>query len=116
DHLILTDADVTAARLAQYEWFTGNIGATVSAEYLTPDSTPRPWTSAWLNAGERDRVVATAGEVTAELIERQSARQTWRLSAGDDGAEVVFPTMQWPGWRATLDGQPAELRAHPSSG
>ena len=31
DHLILTDADVTAERLAQYEWFTGNIGTTISA-------------------------------------------------------------------------------------
>ena len=32
DHLILTDDDVTAERLAQYEWFTGHIGTTVSAE------------------------------------------------------------------------------------
>ncbi|HRN68223.1 MAG TPA: hypothetical protein PK205_13470 [Promineifilum sp.] len=116
DHLILTDADVTAERLAQYEWFTGNIGTTVSGEYLTPESSPRPWASAWLNAAERDRVVALSGELSAELIDRRAARQTWRLVAGEGGAEARFPTMQWPGWRATLDGQAATLRAVPSSG
>ncbi len=116
DHLILTDTDVTAERLAQYEWFTGNIGTTISAEYLTPESGPRPWASAWLNAAERDRVVATSGELTAELIERKATRQTWRLVAGEGGAEARFPTMQWPGWQASIDGQPAVLRAVPSSG
>ena len=116
DHLILTDDDVTAERLAQYEWFTGNIGTTVSAEYLTPASAPRPWTSAWLNVGERDRVIAATGEFTAESVERTAGGQTWRLNVGDGGAEALFPTMYWPGWRATIDGQPAELHAWPASG
>ena len=116
DHLILTDADVTAERLAQYEWFTGNIGTTVSAEYLTPESSPRPWASAWLNAAERDRVVALSGELTAELAEREATRQTWRVAAGPGGAAARFPTMQWPGWRAAVDGQPVEITAVASSG
>ncbi|MBP6015807.1 MAG: hypothetical protein KA586_03745 [Candidatus Promineofilum sp.] len=116
DHLILTDDDVTAERLAQYEWFTGNIGTTVSAEYLTPASEPRPWTSAWLNAGERNRVIAATGELTAESTGRTAGSQTWRLNGGDGGAEALFPTMYWPGWRAAIDGQPAELHAWPASG
>ena len=116
DHLILTDADVNDERLAQYEWFTGNIGTTVSAEYLTPESSPRPWASAWLNAAERDRVVALSGELTDELVEREATRQTWQVSAGPGGAAARFPTMQWPGWRAAVDGQPVEVKAVGSSG
>lgn len=116
DALSLTDADVTAERLAQYEWFTGNIGTTISAEYLTPESLPRPWTSRWLNSGERDRVVATEGELMAELLERRTTSQTWRLVAGEGGAQALFPTLYWPGWRAAIDGQPAELVPYPASG
>ena len=117
DYLILTDADVTAERLAQYEWFTGNIGTTVSAEYLTPEANPRPWTSAWLNAGQRDRVVAISGRLeSAELLDRDGTGQTWRLAAGDDGAEVLFSTLYWPGWRGQVDGRPVALRAFPGSG
>lgn len=116
DFLPLTDADVTAERLAQYEWFTGNIGTTVSAEYLTPESAPRPWTSRWLNAGGRDRVVAVEGELVAELLERRAISQTWRLQAGADGARVIFSTLYWPGWRATIDGRGAELTPWPASG
>jgi hypothetical protein len=116
DHLILTDADVTAERLAQYEWFTGNIGTTVSAEYLTPESSPRPWASLWLNAAGRDRVVAISGTLTAELIERETTHQRWRLIAGEGGAVARFPTMMWPGWQASVDGQRVELQAVSSSG
>ena len=116
DHLILTDADVTAERLAQYEWFTGNIGTTVSAEYLTPETTPRPWASTWINTAERDRVMATAGQLTAKLVDKRATQQTWRVVAGDGGAEALFPTMYWPGWRATVDGRAAELRPYPASG
>jgi hypothetical protein len=116
DHLILTDADVTAERLAQYEWFTGNIGTTVSAEYLTPEASPRPWTSVWLNAGDRDNAVALSGALrSAEVTERQATQQTWQITS-DDGATVRFPTLYWPGWQATIDGQPAELRPLAASG
>lgn len=116
DYLPLTDADVTAERLAQYEWFTGNIGTTVSAEYLTPESTPRPWSSTWLNAGDRDRVVAVEGHLTARLLERRATTQNWQLAAGEGGARVLFPTLYWPGWRATIDGGPTDLVAQPASG
>ena len=43
------------------------------------------------------------------------AGQVLRRS-GEGGAEALFPTMYWPGWKATIDGQPAKLRAWPSSG
>lgn len=117
DHLILTDADVTAERLAQYEWFTGNIGSTVSAEYLTEAAgTPRPYTSAWLNYGQRDRVVVLSGGLKSAAVSRAATRQVWQLDAGEGGATLQFPTLYWPGWRVTLDSAPSVLRTQPGSG
>jgi hypothetical protein len=116
DHLLLTDADITPERLAQYEWFTGNIGSTVSAEYLPPEAQPRPYTSAWLNTGERDRVVALDGSLESAAVSRRATDQAWTLSAGGQGATLLFPTLYWPGWQATIDGVPADLEAQPGSG
>jgi hypothetical protein len=116
DHLLLTDADVTAERLAQYEWFTGNIGSTVSAEYLPPQAQPRPYTSPWLNTGERDRVVALDGDLETAAVSRRATSQEWTLTAGGQGATLLFPTLYWPGWQATIDGVPADLQAQAASG
>ena len=117
DHLVLTDADITAERLAEYEWFTGNIGSTVSAEYLPPTVNPRPFSSDWLVSGEQDRAAATAGTLeSAELLSRTATSQQWAVTAGEDGATLRLPTLYWPGWTAEVDGQPATLSAHEGSG
>jgi hypothetical protein len=117
DHLFLTDEDVTPLRLAEYEWFTGNIGSTVSAEYLPPTAQPRPFASEWLNTGRRDGAKAVGGTlVEAQLLERNATRQVWRLEAGAEGATVWLPTLYWPGWQATADGQLLALRPYPGSG
>ena len=65
DFLILNDADVTAERLAEYEWYTANIGSTVSAEYLPQTVRPRPFTSPWLNTGERYSIQQLDGQLTS---------------------------------------------------
>jgi hypothetical protein len=115
DFLPLTDADVTAVRLAEYEWYTGNIGSTISAEYLYPAVQPRPVTSAWLTEGDRDRVIVLDGAADVRLVERQADRQTWQVSVtAVSDATLIFPTMYWPGWQAEVDGQPVALV--PSSG
>ncbi len=117
DHLILTDADVTAERLAQYEWFTGNIGTTVSAEYLPDGVVPRPYSSDWLVSGERWRAVALDGELlSAELVTEETHYQQWRLTAGETGAVVLLPTLYWPNWFARDDSFTWGLTAQPGSG
>ncbi|MCB8967630.1 MAG: hypothetical protein H6660_12135 [Ardenticatenaceae bacterium] len=104
DHLLLTDKDVTAEKLAQYEWFTGNIGTTISAEYLPQTVQPRPYTSPWLERDERDRVQVLNGRATTTLVERQTTRQIWQLDV-TEAATLVLPTLYWPGWRAEVDGK-----------
>lgn len=116
EHITLRDADVTPLRLAQYEWFTANIGTTVSAEYLPQAVQPRPYTSAWLNSGERDAVQVLSGEAQAELGTRRATSQVWDVQVAADGAQLALPTFYWPGWQARLDGQPLSLSPAPGSG
>lgn len=116
DYLGLTDSDISAEKLAQYEWFSGNIGTTVSAEYLPTAVQPRPVTSQWLTTGQRDTVVALQGTMPhAELLRRQATQQTWQI-ATTTPATLMFPTLFWPGWQATVDGRSAPLYALPSTG
>ncbi|MBP6787194.1 MAG: hypothetical protein KA170_06370, partial [Candidatus Promineofilum sp.] len=64
-----------------------------------------------------DRAAAVAGELSAATLRaRTTTWQTWDVVAGPGGATVIFPTLMWPGWRAEMDGQPAELAAQPGSG
>ncbi|UCG22989.1 MAG: hypothetical protein JSW55_12520 [Chloroflexota bacterium] len=117
DFLPLTDADITVERLAQYEWYSGNIGTTISAEYLPDTVQPRPWTSQWLNRGQRDELQVLAGEIVAiKPLSMSSARQEWQITAGDAGATVTMPTMAWPGWSGTLDGNRVDLDVAEGSG
>ncbi|MCC6607797.1 MAG: hypothetical protein IT327_31615 [Anaerolineae bacterium] len=116
DHLRLTDADVTAEALAQYEWFTGNIGTTISFEYLPPTVQPRPYTSRWLNTGERWTVTPLAGEVNAaELEEARATYQKWTVETASPST-LIFPTLHWPGWQAQVDGESVALRPSAGSG
>lgn len=116
DYLPLSDADITPERLAQYEWFSGNIGTTISAEYLPTTVQPRMVTSGWLNDGQRWPVRALVGELTAvTLHSAQTNRQTWQVDTAVPST-LLFPTMHWPGWRAWVDGEAAAIRPSPGSG
>ncbi|MCA9963737.1 MAG: hypothetical protein KC423_05830 [Anaerolineales bacterium] len=115
DHLIVTDADITAEKLAQYEWFTGNIGSTVSFEYLPPSVGQRPFSSDWLVTGERNRAMVLGGRGAGEVVERRATRQVWRVVVEQDDV-VRFPTLFWPGWRAAVDGEQVEIVPTAGSG
>ncbi len=117
DFLTLTDEDVTIEKLALYEWFTGNIGSTVSAEYLPDTVQHRPFTSAWLNFGDRDAVQQLNGTlVAAHNNSRQSSRQSWRIDVAGSGAAITFPTIDWLHWRGRVDGTDIDLLPAPGSG
>ncbi|MFK7801281.1 MAG: hypothetical protein AB8G95_06600 [Anaerolineae bacterium] len=105
-YLPVADSDVTGYTLTQYEWFTRNIGTTVSAEYLPPEAHPRPVTSPWLDRDERDKATVLTGSAEATLISRKTDRQEWQVIVAEgEQAIIVFPTLFWDGWNALLDGQ-----------
>lgn len=112
EYLPVRDTDVTPERLMLYEMFTGNIGSTVRAEYLPAAVNPRPWTSATLGVGAP---ALPGGATSAEMLRRGPASQQWRITV-ERPRDVVFPTYWFPGWRATVDGQPAETSAQPNHG
>ncbi|MFO7537118.1 MAG: hypothetical protein R6X32_03560, partial [Chloroflexota bacterium] len=117
DHLYLTEADITAESLAHYEWFSGNIGTTVSAEYLPHTVQPRPVTSSWLETGRRHSPQIMAGTVSeAAVVEWQTARQQWRVTVDSPAATLVLPTLHWPGWQAAANGEGVEIRPSPGTG
>lgn len=117
DFLDIGDEDITAEALAEYEWFTGNIGSTVSAEYLPASVIPRPFTSSWLNGDNRDALQILEGElVAADLIDRRTTRQEWLLESASPLTAVTYPTLYWPGWEAEVDGEAIEIWPAPGSG
>ncbi len=116
DHLYLTDADVTAERLAEYEWFTGNIGSTVSAEYLPPEVQPRPFTSQWLNTNNRSAVIQLDSVVETQPLLQATTRKSWLTSTAAPTATIALPVTTWPGWEATIDRSPVAIETTASSG
>lgn len=117
DFLSLSDRDVTSEYLAQYEWFTGNIGSTVSAEYLPSTVIPRPYTSNWLNTGVRNTVQVLSGElISSEMVERGTTKQRWQFTAAPDGVTNTIPTIEWPEWTASVEQESVAVNAASGSG
>jgi hypothetical protein len=112
EYLSIAGEEVTAERLQLYEAFTGNVGTTVRHEYLPRWVVPRPYTGPALfdPDGEPAAIALSGVLLAAEETERAPTRRTWTVAAGDGGAEVALPVYYWPGWRATVDGLPIELR------
>jgi hypothetical protein len=109
--LPLREGDVSAGRLQLYEHLTGNIGSTVRAEYLPAGAIPRPFSSAALLAGQpHPPPVAREGELDrARLLSAGPTEQVWEVTVGSRQAQLVFQTYAFPGWQATVDGQPVAI-------
>jgi hypothetical protein len=118
EYLPITADEVTVERLQLYELFTGNIGSTIRHEWLPRWVKPRPYIGpALFDPTAPPRAIPLSGELTgAEEITHEPIRRVWMVETGVDGAEVAFPLYYWPGWRATVDGAPVEIKPAPDSG
>lgn len=112
DYVPLNAADITAERILLFEGFSGNVGGTVRAEYLPEGMTPRYYASPQLL--DRDWAAPpwtlSGSSISCTVLDRHATSQAWwvRTAAPE---QVVFPTTYYPGWRATIDGQPLAVSA-----
>ncbi len=118
EYLPIAADEVTVERLQLYELFTGNVGTTIRYEWLPRWVMPRPFTGpALFDPDEPPRAIPLGGELdSAAEITHAPTRRVWTVEAGNGGTEVAFPLYYWPGWRATVDGAPVEIRPTPDSG
>ncbi len=110
--------DVTPETLKRYEWFTGNIGTTIRAEYLPATVQPRPLVGPDV-LGKPRQAWPVAGALSGSALEvSEPARQVWRVDVDSPVATVTLPLIYWPAWRAKqLDtGEPVALSAYVGSG
>lgn len=116
DRLPIGPEDVTRERLLLYELFTGNIGTTIRHEYLYRAVVPRPFTSdAVVEPDAPPRAIPLDGaRLEAERVESAPTRQVWRVTG--EGGGIAFPLLYWPGWRATVDGEPVKVNPVEGSG
>lgn len=106
----VVESDITAERLAEREYYSGDIGTTVTTEYLPAGMNPRIYSGPLVISSRNLKVLD--GEASGHLVERHSARETWQVDVQTEQALVSVPVMYWPGWTAELtDGSKLETSA-----
>ncbi len=97
----LTDAEITPVRLNQAEYYSGDIGTTVRADYIPLAVTPRPFSGPAIMDSRPIHVID--GDASGTITDWQANHQTWQVQVNSDRATLAIPTFYWPGWSATLE-------------
>jgi hypothetical protein len=118
ERLDIRAENVTPRSLQLYEWFSGNIGTTIRAEYLPRSVRPRPMVGPDLLQQPRRALVVDGRVATSALALQSPTRQVWRIQVSSDVATMTLPLLYWPGWQAALlsDGRTTPLALSPYIG
>ncbi len=111
--------DVTPASIQLYEWFSGNIGSTIRAEYLPQTAQPVPRTGPALLGVAPQAFIAqegiSASALSSQLLTQTPVRQVWRIQAAQ-AMRIAVPLIYTPAWQAQMDGATIALAPYPGSG
>ncbi len=117
--LNVQSSDVTPASMQFYEWYTGNIGTTIRAEYLPQTALPRPVTGPALMGMQSQAFIAQDGapasSLASQLQSQSPAQQTWRIQAAQ-ALSIAVPLIYSPSWQAQFNGDSIALAPHVGSG
>lgn len=116
--LLIREQEVTSERLAQYEYFTANIGTTIRADWLPRSVDPRPFTSeAIVSSSGKPLPLVLRGQVSSVSLSNSTATsETWQIQVTTADAVLGFQTYYFPGWRARIDGRDIALEQLPGLG
>jgi hypothetical protein len=110
-----TTGEVDLRSSVEFELLYHLMGTTVAGEYIPRTVTDRPFVNdialAWTLGGEAPVVHPTASDphLAVEQLERRPTAMRYQVTADRPG-RAVFNVVQFPEWRAWLDGQPVEAR------
>lgn len=116
--LNLRAEDVNAQSLQLYEWYSGNIGTTIRAEYLPAAVQPRPYTGFPLLSRPPQVVPLEAAPPEAVRSERLAHNpnvETWRVELAQ-AMQVALPIFVLPGARVQIDDAPPQPATMSPSG
>ncbi len=116
--LHIRSEDVTTHAIQFYEWYSGNIGTTIRAEYLPRAVRPRPYVGPAL-LGQPPRALpveqAAEGDWESVLLSQNPLQQTWRIRLTRP-LTLAFPMLDHPRLQVLLDGAPADARHRSADG
>ncbi|MCW1969422.1 MAG: hypothetical protein KIH69_015020 [Anaerolineae bacterium] len=118
ERLWVNSADVTPEQLRLFEWFSGNIGTTIRAEYLPKTALPKPVTGPAV-LGQTQAVALTGEMAAATQLSAGPTSQQWQITVNSPQAEIVLPLLYWQPWRASSvaqDGSTSAVMLAPNLG
>ncbi len=109
----ITPIDESELSIIRFETtYPDMIGRTVNTEETFTDT---PLVAQYLAGEPLQKAVALAGDARIDEIEVGGASVTAKVDASEP-ATVLFYTYDFPGWRATIDGQRVQHRTEPPYG